>query len=97
MTTYETLVPLSDLLNRGEIVQAGELIGFDSIDGAQWCYFSHIEDGIAILKRSPDGDSEDDPAMLVDQCFIQRPAVLVIDVVAMLNANLAQLTPTGSK
>ncbi|GAB2526857.1 hypothetical protein [Spirosoma aerophilum] len=92
MTTYETLVPLSDLLNRGEHVQAGELIGFDSVDGAQWCYFSHIEEGIAMMKRSPDEDSEDDPAMLVEQCFIQRPAVLVTDVVAMLHGNIAQLT-----
>jgi len=89
--TYQTLLPLSDLLTRSETIQTGELIGFDSVDGVQWCYFSHMEAGIVCLRISPDADSENDPAMLPEHCFVQRPAVLVTDVVAMLNENMASM------
>ena len=92
MTTYQTLLPLSDLLARNEAIQAGELIGFDSVDGVQWCYFSRIEAGIVCLRVLPDVDSENDPAILPEHCFIQRPAVLVSDVVAMLNENMVSMT-----
>ncbi|MFD2932711.1 hypothetical protein [Spirosoma flavum] len=91
MTTYLTLIPLSDLLQRGEAILPGELIGFDSAEGAQWCYYSHINAGIVCLRILPDADSENDPAMLAEHCFVQRPAVLVTDVVAMLQENQSSL------
>ncbi len=91
MTTYQTLIPLSDLLTRSETIQTGELIGFDSVDGVQWCYFSRMEAGIVCLRVLPDADSKNDPAMLPEHCFIQRPAVLVTDVVEMLNETMATL------
>ena len=91
MKTYQTLIPVADLLIRGETIQPGELVGFENADGVQWCYFSHVFEGIAFLSVLPDAESANDPAMLAEQCFIQRPAVLVTDVEALLNENLTSL------